>query len=112
MSGKKARTTIADSWTWIQQHRSDIILGLLVLNTVLLLISFLIHATSHDVRSMLRQEQVRELGGETNYDRYQEIISSDPYRQQQTFLINQKYKSFFPDSYTYDDADILSGSEE
>lgn len=55
---------------------------------------------------------MEELGGETNYDRYQEIIQSDAYRQQQTFLIDQKYKSFFPDSYQYDNPDILSGSEE
>lgn len=77
-----------------------------------MLISLCVHTTPRDVRQILRSAQMEELGGEANYDRYQDIIQSDAYRQQQTFLIDQKYKSFFPDSYTYDDADILSGSEE
>lgn len=81
---------------------------LLVLNTILLLISLCVHTTRHDVRTILQDEQIQELGGQANYDRYQKIVRSDAYREQQTFLIDQKYKSFFPDAYQYHDT-TLSG---
>jgi hypothetical protein len=112
MSGEKARTTIQQIWTWIQNHRSDVIVGLLVLNTMLLVVSFFVHTTSHDVEQVLQREHIRELGGQANYDRYQEIISSDAYRQQQTFLIDQQHKSFFPHEYQSHEPDTLSGSGE
>lgn len=79
---------------------------------MLLVMSFFVHTTSHDVKQVLQREHIRELGGQANYDRYQEIISSDAYRQQQTFLIDQQHKSFFPQSHQSDDPEMLSGSGE
>ncbi len=96
MSYEKARTTFAHCWAFVREKKSDIILVLLVINTVLLLIGLCTHLSQDDVENLLIQQQIEELGGRVNYDRYRAILGSKGYREQQTFTINQKHKIFFP----------------
>lgn len=108
MHTQKARTLIEKHWTRVQNNQSIVILGLLVINTLLLILSFFVHTTRHDVRSVLRQETAHEYGGDANYKRYLDITQSDIYRQQQSFLIEQKHKIFFPEHHT----NTLSGNTQ
>jgi hypothetical protein len=79
----------------IHKYHVQIIVGLLVLHT-LLLIAILASVPS-SIRAALRDAQIAELGWTANYAIHQDIITSDAYQNQQLFFLNQKRAIYFPD---------------
>jgi hypothetical protein len=101
MPQSKARKTqtLIDEKT-IQQYHYWIIAVIAVITVINLVLGISIltkTASRHDVDRAIQSYEASTVGGQKNYEKFLQIIASDSFQEQQRFIMDQRYKIYFPE---------------